>query len=647
MINNTFNMINESHNYGETKPEEPNSSSAIYGIEYYQRPFHLIHNEHARSISNFFLPHPIRSRYWQLVPPGRYGLYQARNYLNSYLNAVEAQLSESINKHSIAYFLHLYRRLSPGPVGTDQQPHTIGLTRAALEAAIQKYASHELCNKIAESATVPINKILGGLLMSPEFKPEKELVLNKNQFVLTDFSSSDLTDFYNLEKLAYEIWKTSAVLRAVGKGAPLIVDNNDEYFSDGRSEELGFLISNYDDRLGRSGWSSTSSGVVYADWEEDTNGCVLLPIYNLDKIPADTFNDFFSTVYKIRFPHSFVSNFLWIPLNLKQYRIAHLPFSVPFYELHHVTLDSVLAVISALCLRVQVLLLQDRFTLIRYYQRAYGISDNSILREELFKLLPQAYTTLGLKESDISRGDFINAIDFWTLDKTKLINIDLPYSGPHYLFLPIHREKVFIDYAWIIRRLYDLFRYVHLDDQNFKGDALEKIVNSGKSVLPTKPCKSLDGEKRQIDYAVSCGSYLVIAECKAVSMSISYDRGDPKAIEFRTNNVINRSLTEVDDKAKWLSTHPKGANYDVSGYSNILPLAISPFVEFMPSKNSRYWLTLNTPIIITPKDFISSGKVHYSSTGSISRVLTPKEFIHFLRELPNTKNILNVFRINH
>ncbi|KPK20152.1 MAG: hypothetical protein AMJ70_08370, partial [Dehalococcoidia bacterium SG8_51_3] len=68
-------------------------------------------------------------------------------------------------------------------------------------------------------------------------------------------------------------------------------------------------------------------------------------------------------------------------------------------------------------------------------------------------------------------------------------------------------------------------------DQNFKDDALESAIRKGKSILPTKPCKSPTGEKRQIDYAVAHGSHLIITECKAVGRSIDFDRGEPKAIQ--------------------------------------------------------------------------------------------------------------------
>ena len=614
--------------------------SGTYILEYYQRPLILFHEEHARSTSDFFLPHPIRQRYWQLVSPGEYTDQHARDLLTSYLTSVKSQLGELIGKLSVAYCLHLYRRLSPEPIGRNQQPNTVGITRAILESAIQKYADSQFCTKIAYSSKIPIDKVFAGLLMYPEFEHERNAISQNNQLVFTDFTSSDLTDFYNLEKLAYEIWKTSAVLRATGKGAPLFVHHegtvstagNDtplivyhegEYFFDGRSDELEFLLSSYDDRISNSGFPHTSSGVVYADWTEDSTGCVLLPAYNLFRLPLSDFKDFFSKVYHINFPNDFKPNFLWIPINLKQYRIAHLPFADKFYETHNVTLDSVLALIATLCLRVQYLWAQNVSLLVRYYQRAYGLSKRTSIEEELLYFLPQSCQLLGIVESDVTHSDFISAIDFWTLNNTKRNNIDLSYSGPHYIFLPIQNGEVFIDYAWIRRRLADLFFGINPRNQNFKGEALEKMVNTGKSSLTTNPCKSINGERKQIDYAVSFGSHLIIVECKAVNMSIGFDRGDPQSIGFRTEEVVERALAEVDIKANWLVANPKGSNYDVSNYEDIIPLAISPFTEFIPSRNTHYWLTNDIP-----------------------RVLNPREFKHFLSNLPKITSVNNTVLLN-
>ena len=100
--------------------------------------------------------------------------------------SLESETSRVFAKHSIAYWLHTYRRLWPGGIGQDKRPQTVGLTRAVFEAALQKYGTSALCTGIGESKKVPIEAVLGGVLLSEEFDPEKRALENSpNQLVLT------------------------------------------------------------------------------------------------------------------------------------------------------------------------------------------------------------------------------------------------------------------------------------------------------------------------------------------------------------------------------------------------------------------------------------------------------------------------------
>lgn len=605
----TILWIDENNSYSQMrshKDQGADTRNKLFMLDYYQRPFLLLHQENARIYQDFTVPHSIRNRFWQLVPHGEYSPEEGRAFLSSYLGAVESELAKEIRELSLAYCLHLYRRLAPGPIGQDQQPRTIGLTRAVLEAAIQKYARLQSCNRIAESAAVPIERVLGGLLMAPQFGVERDIVAQGNQLVLTDFANTDLLAFYDLERLAYEIWRTSAALRTTGKGAPLIVCDPPECFADGRAAELDFLVTNYDRRTGRSEFSSSASGVTFAEvTQQSAEGCILVPVYNVGGVTSTNFRDLFRKMYGITLVSDMTFNFVWVPFNLREYRKAHLPFAAAFYDRYNVSLDAVLAVIAALSLRVEHSLLQTRGTsFFRYFQRAYvGPETLKSIREAILSLLPDASKTLGIDEAAVAADELQTALDFWTLDDSNRKAIDLSYSGPHYLLLPVRQDSVFVDYAWIVRRLHDLFHGISIPDQNFKGDALETLVRRTQSVLPTNPCRTDKGQSRQIDYAVACGSHLVIAECKAKCMSFAFDRGDPTAIKHRTSSVVERGLSEVDDKAKWLAAHPLGTNYDVSGYDYILPVVVSPFVEFIPSQDTYYWISRDLPRVLTPKEF--------------------------------------------
>ncbi len=600
-----------------------NDPARLLTIDYYQRAFALIHQEFAKDHPDFKAPHPMRSRFWRLVGPGVYSPREGRALLETYLISVKTELAAIIGQHSLAYFLHLYRRLAPGPVGYDDQPATIGLTRAILESAIQKHASLCFCNKLADSASVPIQSVLGGILMSPQFELERRIVSESRQLVLTDFTSPDLADFYNIERLAYEIWRTAAALRITGKGAALIVDSPPDWFADDRSYELNSLVVSFDKRNENESWSLSHSGVTFKEpWQTPAEGVVFLPVYNLLGATSEDFRTL-TQLFGGRLEHEMRFNFVWLPLNLREYRMAHLPFADAFEERHRVALDAVLAVVAALSSRVFYSWNETGIvSLLKYWQRAYdGPHRRDSIRDQLLAFIPTACEILAINKSQLDSAQFDAALGFWDLGTANREDIDLSYPGPHHVFLPIHNDEVFVDYARILRRLHDLFLGVSIPDQNFKGDALEKLVRRGKPVLPIKPLKATCGETRQVDFAMAVGKHIIIAECKAVGWSIAFDRGEPQAIEYRTKNVVERALTEVDEKATWLATHPVGSNYDITGYQAIIPVAISPFVEFIPSLHTRYWLSKDLPRVLTPRELESLLGDETTVASTMNRVL--------------------------
>jgi len=604
-----------------------NAPRMITSREYYQRPFALMHSEIRRLSDDKSAPHSIRSRYWQLVTPGKYRDTNAKALLSGYYASIEAELSKYVGACSIAYCMHVYRRLFPGPIGENTDPVTIALTRATLEGAFHRYAKSQPCDKIGLSTTVSIDKVLNGILMAPEFAFEKQMVEQNDQLVLTDFSSNDLVDFYDLEKLAYEIWRISAALRMIGKGASLVVIDPPDCFTDDRSADLDFLVKHYDERMKKADVSVSAKGVVFSDFAHcAASGVVLLPVYNVAGITGHDLNPLFKVLYRLSVPDETIFNFMWIPFNLRGFRQTHIFYADKFRMKYGTSLDSVLAVIAALANRAFRLFNNTEGAwLLRYYHRAYeGPNTTDSVRDEILSLLPEACETLDITPSSIPISEIDAAIQFWSLDDARRTNIDLGYPGPHSVFLPVGRERVFIDYAWILRRLHDLFFDVSVDDQNFKGAALEIMVRSKESALPIKYCRSRNGDECQVDYAVACGSILLIVECKSVERSIGVERGNKESIDFRTQNVVKRALSEVDDKARWLAANQIGVNYDISAYDYILPIAVSPFVEFIPDRGSYYWLSNN-----------------------VSRVLTPDELINLIDDMSTIASALNKIPLEH
>jgi len=585
----------------------------LISTDYYQRVFYLLHLELEREGYDSELPHPIRERYWRLLPYRTYLPLESKPLILTYIASVERELSETISKYSLAYYLHLYRRISPEAIGVDKQPMTVGIIRAILEAAIQKHAQIEPCGHVGLTHDISMDQILNGILMAPEFEMERQILQESNQMVLTDFSLPNLKAFYETERLAYETWRNSSMLRIAGKGAPIIVDESRDCVYDSRSEELNKLVRLFDER--NATYDSrllSATGVTGEEYRDSfvETGFVLLPSYNVGLITANELGSIFKKVFNIEFKVESRFNFIWFPFDLKQFRDNHSPFAAAFRDKYGVELDTVLLIIAVLCQRIfHVWMIEKNIdSVLRLWQRAYeGPYERNHVIDEITAFVPMGSKLLGIDENQVDQDELLKAFEFWELNDQARNDIDLAYPGPHSIFLPYGDDRVFLDYAWIMRRLYDLFVGVAIPDQNFKGNLLESVVRFERSILPVKECRSLDGSKKQIDASFQVGNRLVIIECKAVWKSIAFSRGDFQAIEYR-NKVIINALEQVDEKASWLSNHPIGTNYDISHFDDILPIAVTPFPEYIPSLTSFFWLSDRLPRVLTPRELKSALK---------------------------------------
>ncbi len=386
-----------------------------------------------------------------------------------------------------------------------------------------------------------------------------------------------------------------AVLRALGKGATLRVERDAEQYWDEQSEDLDKLLRIYDERSGAVDVSAT--GTVYLPPPPGTkgHGLVPLPQYNSDQAMPDRFTDWAKQAFKLDLvttPGGF-TNFVWAPYNLLGFYIAHEPFEDVFRKTHAVSLVSVVAVIASLLTRVLQLWKSDHGAFVRHWQRGYdGPSRRDLILSTLEATLPHALelVPLPVKPSEV---DIEAAVKFLSLNAAGQEKIDVGLAGPHSVFLPCGNERWFVDYAWNTRRLHFLFHGLQINDQNFKGDALEALVRGGGSVLSSKQIFGFDNTSRQFDAAFDAGDALVIVECKVRARSLAVERGDPRAVSYRLA-VVNEILRDADDKAVWLASHPIGKGYDVSRFRWVLGIGVSPFAEFIGSLQPYYWLT-DTP----------------------------------------------------
>jgi len=284
-------------------------------LDYYQRPF-LILTE-AISDDTINGPHKKRRSYWKLVPEKKYSYLNSRSLVLGYYKIINKEIEKIVSSKSRMYWLHLSRRVSPNTSGKDDSPMTISICRKIIDGSIEKYGLRKLCKHINTTNKIDISEVLDGLLMADVYQYERNLIeQGPPQFVLTKFNQSNLLEYYELEMLAYEVWKCGAKLRAFGKGALLEVNHsNEDLFEESRSSELNFLIKNYDSRKESS--VTFRKGVVIIENEKIDKDKFIVPEYNVNGILADDFNSLFEKLkLKIRFAEKTKSNFIPVPIPL-------------------------------------------------------------------------------------------------------------------------------------------------------------------------------------------------------------------------------------------------------------------------------------------------------------------------------------------
>lgn len=331
--------------------------------------------------------------------------------------------------------------------------------------------------------------------------------------------------------------------------------------------------------------------------------------------------EFFRRLCGLVIDPTFMPNFFWTPFNLRAFLEAHRPFSDQFVEKHGHRFEAILTAIAALYLWMLYMWMQSHGNYcLKHWQHAYeGPLSRDKITDSCAAFLPQALMLLNLQPNYVNEEGLRQALTWLELSEAAQADIELGFAGPHSVLLPFGPDLLFIDFAWIERRLALLFHGVELPDQNFKGTALEVLVRGGGSVLPFGQCYATDGTSKQVDAAFRCNEILVIVECRAKGRSIGWERGDPSAVRMRLE-FVEKALLDIDEKARWFVRHPVGTNYDVTWCKAIIPLAVTPFIEFMPSLEPRYWLRDGLPRVLTPqelKNILADGTLNTSLWNSV------------------------------
>lgn len=555
----------------------------------------------------------IQQAHFQLIPyPQTYLGNTAENLLESYLQRIEERIKETLGPHQILYWFHVYRRLAPYNTFQNEQITTVGLYRKTLEIAFLKYGRKSWGNDMTFGKDAKPEEIMSGIPHREcDFRPSPQ------ELYVTKFDLEDFVQLLNVEALAHEFYHCTASLRRVYKGGELYIERPG-VFTVAHDEETEYLIGNYDERLPK-GSSSTMVGVPFDLPSPDSQGLpVFIPQYNIASIEYDRFILNRIQVASIEGLPKYVPNFNLIPFDIRIFYEDHKAIASQIEGVLGFSYEALMQFLTSLLFRLYLLMKDNPRAEYGIMQQGYtAIHDFSFFVNDIYRGLGVARKVLG-SEAKVSLKEIKKVVSYLTYTETDYENLSLWTRGPERLFIPFKKNRYWVNYESFNNILYSMFHGLGIME-DFKGPALERFLRKRLSRIPGvnewefhKRLIYSDTKKREIDYSFVFKDILFVCECKAVNRSVDFERGKGKALEFRKQR-LQGGLEQVDDLVDWLSTHKTGRNYKIPDSVNIIcPIVVSPFTEYVWSRDPELWLTDDIPRILTPDEvqgFLKRGHI--------------------------------------
>ena len=547
------------------------------------------------------------------------------------LEVLEAEMAEVLRKRSVFFWMHIYRRivvmLHPYH-GDKTDPRTVALVRQIVELVIAKHGRATDANEIVRSNQVKPDLILGGFMragikalfknrFTKTYRECVKYMRTSPTWVVRDFTEQDFIGMYRVEGFAYHYWRATALLRALGKGARIIVheDGDWDYVADA---ELSWLIKSIDERTeeGRLG------GSLLGTWIDEEIGrkevrelpvvnYMICPVYNVHRVsPGD-----FLRKLGARITGDYVSNFLPGFFDARLYLQAHRFLSDAFRARHGYSLEAFVATLWAIAHVVffpgTVLLTKTegsrremfRQNLMNVLQRGYSVFgvDHDKAVPELLQRIDTFLPGVNVTEAEIRA-----VLDRLTLKPPSQAGIALWSGGPRYLLIPAGSQQA-VDLQGVPMMLATLFFGV-AHDQGHRGTVFEEafrraLTDRGFEVQSGR-LSSVDGASKELDAGVIVGGDLFAFECVSVQRPLDYEIGRPATFAARRERLDGK-VEQVLELVKFLEANPRGTNYDYTRVGRIVPLVVSPFVEWLWDRSARLWLSDGTPRILSSDEALN------------------------------------------
>lgn len=549
---------------------------------------------------------------------------------HQYLNQLEANIAGVLRRHSIFFWIHLYRRIGVrlSPLHEDKtDANTLGLVRGIVELATLKYGDPNRADDVAPSGTVRLKDVLGGhyqrILRKMEASAAKigapfTALASSNQFVLTKFEQRDYFDIFLVEGLAYEYWRTTALMRAIGKGSAFrrVMGTWVEKIE---KPGLTSLILSYDQRIEDMPFSTALIGSWFGpSFDKSSIGTrMVVPYYNLEQ--RDGFGPLRAFGFRAPEGGTFISNFLISFFDLARFRDAHQFLAEAFQNATGTTLDAYLTCLWALsnmALLPARILFQERdpgedlstplgMNMMNIIQRGYtlfksdsaGVVDEIMFRAEHF----------GCSFSHCPESDIAAAVEHLSLTPAKKTEIALWSGGRRFLLIPFG-EFALIDLQAVPAILMTLFYRVQYA-QTRRGFVFEEafraaLVAEGFEIPMTGDIYEPNGEHREIDASVRVGDCLILFECVSIERPLDYEIGRIQTLARRQGRLeqkVEQALTLREFVVKF----PVGRNYDFGWATKVSTFVVSPFIEWIWDRSERLWHNRTTPRILQADEAIT------------------------------------------
>jgi hypothetical protein len=183
------------------------------------------------------------------------------------------------------------------------------------------------------------------------------------------------------------------------------------------------------------------------------------------------------------------------------------------------------------------------------------------------------------------------AVSWLTVTPRVQSQISLWSSGPYNPLIP-HGAAICIDLAAIPFVLHSLFFRVR-DAEGEKGTIFEQeflrgLQAAGFTIEHAGEIYSADGKEREIDASIRIGTCLYLFECFASERPLDFEIGKGRTIANRSaalSEKVNQAITLRD----FIVEYPKGMNYEFQWATTIETFVVSPFVEWIWSRDGDLW----------------------------------------------------------